>query len=154
MYAFSLLVNAKTIEEMQSHLQKMKILFNTEHQTDAVELAKQQLLTSFKRLGNISDKLQSGDSYDEDYDDDEDDDEDEEEELANIEVLKARKPFGRYFVERLAKVRTESDDCFPINPFYKPEYYRKIMNLWIPTCPIWSSILRGIFAVLTFVILI
>lgn len=56
-----------------------------------------------------------------------------------------KKPFGTYFVERLRKVQISEkiDDDGDVNPFYQPKCMSVLETKWIPTLPIWTSLMRG-----------
>ena len=135
MYSFSLLVNSSTMEEILLHLSSIKVLFHSEYIDEKVNIAYRTLQQAFTELG-----------VKEVADDEELPDEDTWAVGEELERESEPKPFGRYFEERLKLVKTCCDQVSdnPRNPFCKPRFVDIIVHKWLPTCPLWTSLLRGI----------
>lgn len=142
MYSFSLLVNSSTIESLLRHLFSIKLLFDSPHIDEQVKQAHCRLSQAFENLGVINNA---------DCDSDDDDDYDDIEEFVDDSgILREAdsKPFGRYFEERLKTMNCCSDETCPPNPWYTPKLLKTLMKNWLPTCPLWTSLLRGIIAMI------
>ena len=139
MYSFSLLLNSSTIENLLCHLFSIKALFDSSHVDEQVTQAHSRLCKAFENLG-VHDKIDSNDDNDDDNDfvDASEIWEDKQEFIVDS------KPFGRYFEERLKTIGCCRDDTCPPNQWYTPKFMETLMKNWLPTCPLWTSLLRGI----------
>ena len=67
------------------------------------------------------------------------------EEMATFAGIK--KPFGSYVAKRLLNYPTEvihlADNTCARNVYYCNEFWEVLTKKWIPTIPVWTSILRG-----------
>ena len=64
------------------------------------------------------------------------------------EGASTKKPFRRYFEERLCRVKASCDEQFRCNAYFKPEFPQALHDKWLPTCTFWSSLLRGIWFII------
>ena len=146
MFCFSVIVNSWSLERLLSCVEKCKIVFCSKYLNAEVRHAHAQLTSHFKELGQVpfSDGVGGVDYATQtgvDTTEQLDVDASEEKQL----IASARKPFGAFFAIKLDKVVPCCDPSYQDkNPLYQPQFLDKLTKNWLPLCPFWSSILRGI----------
>lgn len=141
MYCFSLLVNSTTMEDLLRHLRCIKILFCSKTVNHISNEAHHKLSEAFQTLDATTvSTLTEGDVSNADSPGDQWQQRDAEEETVQPET---NKPFGKYFEERMNKLRTYCEEGHTPNPLYMPQFTSMLLNKWLPICPLWTSLLRG-----------
>ena len=79
------------------------------------------------------------------YDNDENETPLEYDQVENVDTIDCKQPFGTYFSIQLEKIDT-SDVGELNNTFYCCEWFKVILEKWLPMAPFWTSLLLGMSA--------
>lgn len=130
MYAFSLLVNATTLQNFTDRLAMCYMVFGSKYVNKKVEAACNTMEQLFKELNEETENT-----------DDKEEDELEDEEYT--EEFTLGNPFRVLILETVSTLERCDDSNYPKNQLYNNTWIKIFESKWIDSIPFWSSILRG-----------
>ncbi len=144
----SVLVNCCSLEQLEKCLKGIKFLFNSPFWSKDVARTLTTLRDMVGLLGcpqSHADFHKAG-GVDAEADSAEEEDVTVEDEDEHVDKT-LKKPFGAYFDQRLRKGKEHEGNGGKVNKYHKPRLFEMLEKKWIPTIPIWTSLMRGILKI-------